>query len=86
MPARSAAASGRIIACEHDPAGSPVVPPYVAFGSWLCRNARRFFVEAGVHASSAVFGGCWPIFRIFGVWAVLAGSGALEQRFVLEVA
>jgi hypothetical protein len=52
----------------------------------VCENARRFLVEAGVHASSTVFGGRRPVFRIFGVWAVLAGSGALERRFVLEVA
>ena len=35
MPARSAATLGRIIAFEHDPTGSPVVPPYVAFGSGI---------------------------------------------------
>jgi hypothetical protein len=52
----------------------------------VCENARRFLVEAGVHASSTVFGGRRPVFRIFGVWAVLAGSGALERRFGLKVA
>jgi len=52
----------------------------------VCRNARRFLVEAGVHASSTVFGGRRPVFRIFGVWAVLAGSGALERRFEPMVA
>jgi hypothetical protein len=44
------------------------------------------FAEVWVRASSAFFGGRGPVFRIFGVWAVLAGSGALERRFVLEVA
>ena len=59
---------------------------YSHFGSWLCRNVRRFLVEAGALASSAVFGGLRPVFRIFGVWTVVAGSGALERRVELEVA
>ncbi len=36
--------------------------------------------------SSAFFGGRRPVFRIFGVWVVLAGSDALERRFEPEVA
>jgi len=33
-----------------------------------------------------VFGGRRPVFQIFGVRAVLAGSGALERRFEPKMA
>jgi len=39
------------------------------------------FCRGGVGIAAAIFGGCGPVFRISGVWAVLAGSGALERRF-----
>jgi drug/metabolite transporter (DMT)-like permease len=44
----------------------------LVFGSWLCGNAA-LFRPGGVGIAAAISGGCGPVFRISGVWAVLAG-------------
>ncbi len=59
-------------------------PEKVRFGSWVCKNARRFLVEAGVHTSSAFLAdaGRFSGFSAFGwFWrAPVPWNGDLSRR------